>query len=136
VRPVQEEHKDIRSLAIRRMNDVYRNAYQLLVLDAELQRIMVPDLRETLLRISICGWMRRLWTLLEGVVGSRAHIKFSDRIIDLKLFITSLVSTIDRMTWLVTEAESKGLWKAMLRKFYWKMALFRRNDSFFRHNTA
>ncbi|KAL8846454.1 MAG: hypothetical protein Q9198_011292, partial [Flavoplaca austrocitrina] len=38
---------------------------------------------EVFLRISISGWMRRLWTLQESVLGRRLQVKFEDGIVDL-----------------------------------------------------
>jgi hypothetical protein len=81
--PVQPMYKEIRRLAVSRINDVFRDAYQILVLDAELQSISVPDTIEGFMRISLCRWMRRLWTLLEGAVGSRVHVKFHNRMFSL-----------------------------------------------------
>ncbi|RVX68173.1 hypothetical protein B0A52_08681 [Exophiala mesophila] len=124
--PVQKEHVDIRKLAIRHMNNVYAKTYHLLVLDAELQKIAVPDLRETLLRVSICGWMRRLWTLLEGVVGARAHVKFKDRIIDLETVYEQFSEDDQQLDMYRLMRQSAGSLESDAVKFYWKMALFRK----------
>lgn len=124
--PVQKEHVKIRGLAIRRMNNVYAKTYHLLVLDAELHKITVPDLRETLLRISISGWMRRLWTLLEGVVGARAHIKFKDRIIDLETVYEQFSEDNKQWDMYRLMRQSAGSLESDAVRFYWKMALFRK----------
>ncbi|KAL9615735.1 MAG: hypothetical protein Q9160_009301 [Pyrenula sp. 1 TL-2023] len=71
--------------ALARMADVYRNARNVLVLDSDL--LSIPSIcsnEELLLRIALSKWMRRLWTLEEGVLGgSRLLFQFSDRSIPL-----------------------------------------------------
>lgn len=72
-------------IALARMADVYRNARNVLVLDSDL--LSVPSIscnEELLLRIAICKWMRRLWTLEEGTVArSKLLFQFSDKCIAL-----------------------------------------------------
>ncbi|KAL8887015.1 MAG: hypothetical protein Q9215_005351 [Flavoplaca cf. flavocitrina] len=82
--PVGSEHQTFRSMAISLMYKTYVSAQHVLVLDSELQRTPIPkDMTEVFLRISISGWMRRLWTLQESVLGRRLQVKFEDGIVDL-----------------------------------------------------
>jgi hypothetical protein len=73
-----------RKLAIRRMTDTYKNATQVLVLDSELKRTTYRDKppHEPFARIASSGWMRRVWTLQEGVLASHLFCEFSDGIMD------------------------------------------------------
>ena len=71
--------------ALARMADVYRNARNVLVLGSDL--LSTPSSccnEELLLRIALSKWMRRLWTLEEGVLArSRLLFQLSDRSISL-----------------------------------------------------
>lgn len=68
--PVDPELKEFRKLAITRLDDTFRRARQVLVLDADLQRCSRRGSRmELATRIACSGWMRRLWTLSEAVVA-------------------------------------------------------------------
>ena len=67
--PVAPEHKQLRKLAITKLADTFRQARQVLVLDADLQRSSSRCSRtEQATRILCSGWMKRLWTLQEAVV--------------------------------------------------------------------
>lgn len=82
--PVGSEYQKYRSLAISLMHKTYVSAQDVLVLDSELQATPIPaDNTETFLRVSVSGWMRRLWTLQESVLGRRLQVKFQDGIVDL-----------------------------------------------------
>lgn len=68
--PVDPKFKDFRKLAISRLDDTFRQARQVLVLDADLQRCsMLSSRMELATRVVCSGWMRRLWTLSEAVVA-------------------------------------------------------------------
>ena len=68
--PVDSELKNFRRLAISRLDDTFRHARQVLVLDADLQRCSMRGSRMELATRMFCsGWMRRLWTLSEAVVA-------------------------------------------------------------------
>ena len=77
--PCEEEHKDTRKLAISRMGHTYRTASKVLVLDGELLRHSrnAPVL-ELYMRIKLSSWMRRIWTLQEGVLGKDVWFQFSE----------------------------------------------------------
>ena len=64
--------KPFRRTAIARMARTYAKATSVLVLDTEIQQLPLGmPAEELLVRISCCGWMRRVWTLLEGSLGSQ-----------------------------------------------------------------
>ena len=82
--PVGSQNKKYRKLAISLMYKTYVSAEDILVLDSELQNTPIPsDNTEIFLRVSISGWMRRLWTLQEGVLGHHIQVKFKDGVVDL-----------------------------------------------------
>ncbi|KAL8923625.1 MAG: hypothetical protein Q9172_003049 [Xanthocarpia lactea] len=82
--PVGSLYQKFRSMAISLMYKTYVSARHVFVLDSELQRTPTPpDMNEVFLRVSISGWMRRLWTLQEGVLGRSLQVKFQDGIVDL-----------------------------------------------------
>lgn len=95
--------RDVKKHAIARMKDVYRNAYSVLVLDEELQRIPCPfpianaghagdagsndnpsfetinsRLRELYIRLFVSPWFQRLWTLQEGALAKNLLLRFAD----------------------------------------------------------
>ncbi|KIW64008.1 hypothetical protein PV04_08968 [Phialophora macrospora] len=71
--------------ALARMAEVYRHATNVLVLDSDL--LSIPSIcsnEELLLRVALCKWTRRLWTLEEGVVArSKLLFQLSDKAIRL-----------------------------------------------------
>ncbi len=72
-----------RRVAIGRMRKTYENAEKVLVLDAELESASMRTFpEETLMRIMCSGWMRRLWTLQEGVLAQQLFVQFRECAID------------------------------------------------------
>lgn len=58
-----------RKIAISRMRTTYEKAYAVLVLDAELQNSRYGSAEEGLVRLTCSRWMRRAWTLEEGLLA-------------------------------------------------------------------
>ena len=73
-----------RRLAITRMGDTYGLCHKMLVLDSELERFPYRDrsYEESLMRISVSAWMRRVWTLQEAVMAKKFFVKFADGFLD------------------------------------------------------
>lgn len=82
--PVGEANRAVRSLAISQMKDTYEWSDKVLILDSELESNTKSDPTESLMRITLSGWMRRLWTLQEGVLGSRLFFRFADGFFDIE----------------------------------------------------
>ncbi|KAI7971182.1 hypothetical protein EIK77_006998 [Talaromyces pinophilus] len=80
--PVQEEHREIRHMAITSMKQIYENAFRVLVLDGEMQASLQGTPTEAFMRISLSPWTRRLWTLQEAVCAQQLYVKFADGIFD------------------------------------------------------
>jgi hypothetical protein len=78
--PPPENQSDARLKALKLMKDTYEKSYEVIVLDGELQdqSLYRHSRMEAYVRISISGWMRRLWTLQEGVLGQRIFVRFQD----------------------------------------------------------
>jgi hypothetical protein len=71
---------DYRRIAIGRMRRTYEYATKVLVLDSELEVASVKTSPvELLMRITCCGWMRRLWTLQEGALAKTLFFQFKER---------------------------------------------------------
>ena len=82
--PVDRRYKKYRNLAISMMYRIYLSAQDILILDSELQNCSMPSQAdEAYLQVFLSGWMRRLWTLQESVLGRRLNVKFLDRVFDL-----------------------------------------------------
>ena len=117
--PVGDEHKPYRKLAISLMYKTYVSAQDVLVLDSEIQNTPIPsDKTEIFLRVSISGWMRRLWTLQESVLGRRLQVKFRNGIVDL---VTEYNSDTDQ-SWNngLGFENYAGSPHSDSRSFYWK----------------
>lgn len=87
----------LRRTAISRMARTYAQASTVLVLDSEIQLISrgLP-VEELLVRISCCGWTRRVWTLLEGSLGSqKLCVQFADGALKLVDAREKLISNWD-----------------------------------------
>lgn len=83
--PVKVQHKAARQKAIRKMHEVYSKAYKTIVLDGDLMEHRVgQDYIETAMRITICGWMQRLWTLQEGVMSRSIYFLFQNGLQDIE----------------------------------------------------
>jgi len=74
-----------RKLAISQICTSFDKATAVLVLDSELQQISIQSpVPELLVRVSYCGWMRRVWMLLEGSLAAPAlHVQFDGGALDL-----------------------------------------------------
>jgi hypothetical protein len=77
--PAQAEYEEQRKAAISKMRTIYEKASKVLVLDAELlQACAHVSNFELMMRVLTCGWMRRVWTLQEGVLNDATYIQFKD----------------------------------------------------------
>ena len=78
--PLQKEE---RKLALRKLGEVYEKAEVVLVLDNELLLTQFTSSDEEIgIRICESNWMRRLWTLEEGILGrSRLRLQFRGKAI-------------------------------------------------------
>ncbi|KAK6528169.1 hypothetical protein TWF281_009420 [Arthrobotrys megalospora] len=75
--------KEYRKLAIKTMNQVYRQARYVMVLDASIARHNFTTDEELMGRIVLSTWMRRVWTLQEAVIGmEKLTICTRDRVVD------------------------------------------------------
>lgn len=130
--PVDVTLREMRIKSIRQMKGIYRNSYQVLVLDAELQDANLMDMTEAFMRISLCGWMRRLWTLQEAVLGARLFIKFRDKILDLQKGYNELQEQNKRhQKWDIHRQINTviGTPRSDALQFFWRMRTMR--DSIF-----
>ena len=91
--PLEQEG---RRLALMQLHEVYQKADRVLVLDGELQKATLQsDLEERVVRICVSGWMRRLWTLEEGVIGRpKLNFQFLEGSMPLPLLMSSLHYTV------------------------------------------
>lgn len=80
--PVSKERG--RNAAISFMQRTYQNSSATLVLDASLESVNISGLDdlEILVRIAICPWKRRLWTLQEANLPNKVYFQFKDGIYD------------------------------------------------------
>jgi hypothetical protein len=106
--PVGETRKSARVKAIRKMFDVYEAAHWTVVLDADLMENKVgPDYLEPAMRITMSGWMQRLWTLQEGVMSRSIFFLFKNGLKD-----------IEDLELLYPQAASKSSLASAARSFY------------------
>ncbi|KAJ6260664.1 hypothetical protein Dda_4891 [Drechslerella dactyloides] len=75
--------KEYRKLAIKNMNQVYRQARYVMVLDASIARHDFRSDEELMARVVLSTWMRRVWTLQEAILGlEKLAICLKDRVVD------------------------------------------------------
>ncbi|KAJ5442416.1 hypothetical protein N7445_005423 [Penicillium cf. griseofulvum] len=91
---------DVRSLAIQRMREVYLDGYRTMIIDSEMRKVNASSSThlELLLRVLYCsGWIRRLWTLQEGLSAkSRLYVMFSDKAVNISTIADELLTKLDR----------------------------------------
>ena len=70
-----------RKIAISRLKEAYQDAPKVLVLDWEIERSNTCYPEETLMRIAISAWMKRLWTFQEAILSKELHFRFKNKAI-------------------------------------------------------
>ena len=94
--PVQEEHRDLRFAAIRRICATYGNATACLVLDAELQHLPGGTTAiDILIKVITSVWRQRLWTLQESALMNHTYIQGKDCVFDLNRLRRQLNTSIN-----------------------------------------
>jgi hypothetical protein len=76
---------DLRKQALSKLNEPFKHAAAVLVLDSYLQSLDVEEmsLAEAMARITVSGWAKRMWTYAEGRLGSNIWFQFKDHSINL-----------------------------------------------------
>ncbi|PLB50970.1 hypothetical protein P170DRAFT_463998 [Aspergillus steynii IBT 23096] len=127
--PVEAKYREVRTQAIRSMKRIYEDAFRVVVLDAELQASPQGVSTEAFMRISLSPWMRRLWTLQEGVCAQRLYIKFADGFFELQTeYGPNGNHSLKRGGWI--EPRSRQVYAtphADARSFYWSFLTLRLN---------
>ncbi|KAL5341115.1 hypothetical protein BJX70DRAFT_406412 [Aspergillus crustosus] len=124
--PVADEHKHLRTKAIKSMKAVYERAFRVLVLDADLQSFPSTDYTQAFMRIRLSAWMRRLWTLNEGVLANNLCIRFADGFLD----VEARVDAQQKSTYASAISNIKYSFGTPMRdadSFQWKFRLLRVN---------
>ena len=79
--PEDEKYGIERRKAIKQMHDIYTYAKYTIVLDLSLMKSTVgPGYSNPAMKITMCRWMTRMWTLQEAVLSKNLFFCFSDRI--------------------------------------------------------
>jgi hypothetical protein len=77
--PVGMDHEDLRIQTINQMRQIYEDADRVLVLDDWVEELSVSSsIYEKAVRIRLCNWQHRLWTLQEAVLAQQLCIQFRD----------------------------------------------------------
>ncbi|KAL2840676.1 hypothetical protein BJY01DRAFT_218215 [Aspergillus pseudoustus] len=124
--PVAEELKDLRTKSIKSMKAVYERAFRVLVLDSDIQGCSSADYTQAFMRIRMSAWMRRLWTLNEGVLAYQLVVKFGDGFLD----VQEANEKHQKEAYGSEPANTKGTFGNPMRdadSFHWKFRLLRIN---------
>ena len=78
--------RDHRKTAIKRLKDTYQKAKSVLVLDKRLLRFGPHDI-ERRVQLLCSDWMRRLWTMQEGLLAQKLYIVFEEGPVALEDFL-------------------------------------------------
>ena len=110
----------LRTRAIESMDQVYRSASAVLVLDSELLSTQSDaSLEEQLVRFACCSWSRRLWTLQEAVNGPSVLLQYSDTAVDMMSGIFQRLQTAPgffRLSQTILTELTDFLWRIVLVK--------------------
>ncbi|MCJ1395712.1 hypothetical protein MMC18_008598 [Xylographa bjoerkii] len=78
--PVGIEYTAERRDAIGQMHDIYTKASYTIVLDRSLMRLERGNgYAAPAMKVTMCGWMTRLWTLQEALLSQDIYFNFSDK---------------------------------------------------------
>ncbi|KGO67578.1 Heterokaryon incompatibility [Penicillium italicum] len=124
--PVAPEHKELRSKSIKGMKAVYERAFRVLVLDSDIQQCSMKDYTQSFMRIQMSAWMRRLWTLNEGVLANRLCVKYADGILDVQVASEEYQEKV-KNSGMANYMDSYGTPMRDADSFGWKFRLLRRN---------
>ena len=108
------------NLAMQQMRATYEDADKVLVLDSYIRpqkRALLSD-EECLMRIFCSGWMRRLWTLQEGVLAKALLFQFADAPLDIEMAYDRLFEPLHESSNLEVEwSRSGGLYAGIVNLF-------------------
>jgi hypothetical protein len=83
--PVGDEHKKLRTKAIKDMRYLYQNAAAVLILDEWIRQIpWTAPTPAMLARVYQCNWIKRLWTHQEGFFPKELWVQFSDQAVKIE----------------------------------------------------
>ena len=124
--PVQQEHKDARRLSVIRLGETFAMSDGVLVLDRELLHTsnFASEL-EICLRILICDWQTRLWTLQETFLGGRDACRIYWQLRDGAVGLPNLVYMKDEF--LALPDLSDELIKRVVSEEYWEEVVTENN---------
>ncbi|KAK5723018.1 hypothetical protein LTR17_014068 [Elasticomyces elasticus] len=82
--PVNHTFRHLRDLQVQRMHQIYKNAYAVMVLDADTLTLH-PDapFEEIGMRLYMSAWSSRLWTYQEGSLNRRLLVMMKESYVDL-----------------------------------------------------
>ncbi|KAI0650024.1 hypothetical protein C8Q79DRAFT_941974, partial [Trametes meyenii] len=80
------DRREPRKLALKLMAKSYRDAAKVLVIEEciRTQCSLEKPWEENLLRIRTSGWLRRVWTLQEGLLARELYFEFKDGLVDIE----------------------------------------------------
>lgn len=112
-----------RTTAISLIHSVFVQAKYVLVLDSELQLLSwTVSIVEILVHVAVSGWMRRVWTLLEGSLGIKnLFVQCREASLSLKDCVANL-----QREWAAAPFQMSSL-QMDARHFYWRLDLASRS---------
>lgn len=91
--------KDLRKRALQRLNEPYKKAKFVLVVDSYLRELDLQGMSssEIIARVVVSGWHQRLWTFAEGRIAQKVVFLFKNGIVDLLATLQPWVTGFKRI---------------------------------------
>jgi hypothetical protein len=112
----------LRGRAVESIKKTFECATEVLVLDSKLKNLSrSTPYTENLMRVSCTGWLRRLWTFLEGVLAKKLMFQFVDGAVEVRVWMYECYKDLSTNLWNLVPVDAS--------QFYWLLRSLNRHDT-------